>query len=95
LAVSAVEKRQEAKLRHAILGAGGIGGLLAAALARAGARVVLLMRPETLAHYEGRLFVESAVLGDFEVDVPAVSGLDGDVDVIWVTTKATQLRVRS
>jgi 2-dehydropantoate 2-reductase len=91
LAVSLVEKRQEAKLRHAILGAGGIGGLLAAALARAGARVVLLMRPETLAHYEGRLSVESAVLGDFEVDVPAASGLDGGVDVIWVTTKATQL----
>ena len=35
-------------MRHAILGAGGIGGLLGAALARAGADVVLLVRPEAL-----------------------------------------------
>ena len=63
-------------MRHAILGAGGIGGLVGAALARSGADVVLLMRPETLAGYDGRLTVESAVLGDFEVDVPAASELD-------------------
>ena len=78
-------------MRHAILGAGGIGGLVGAALARSGADVVLLMRPETLAGYDGRLTVESAVLGDFEVDVPAASGLDRSVDVLWVTPKATAL----
>lgn len=78
-------------MRHAVLGAGGIGGLLGAALARAGAEVVLLMRPETLARYGGRLSVESAVLGDFEIDVPAASALETPVDVLWVTTKATQL----
>lgn len=78
-------------MRHAILGAGGIGGLLGAALARAGASVVLLMRPETLERYGGRLAVESAVLGNFEVEVPAASGLDGDIDALWVTTKAMQL----
>jgi 2-dehydropantoate 2-reductase len=78
-------------MRHAILGAGGIGGLLGAALARAGASVVLLMRPETLERYGGRLTVESAVLGNFEVEVPAASGLDGDIDALWVTTKAMQL----
>ena len=38
-------------LRHAVLGAGGVGGLLAAALARAGADVVLVLRPETLASH--------------------------------------------
>lgn len=52
-------------MRHAILGAGGIGGLLAAALARAGGDVILLLRPNSLARYDGRLVVESVVLGDF------------------------------
>jgi 2-dehydropantoate 2-reductase len=80
-------------MRHAVLGAGGIGGLLGAALARAGSEVVLLMRPATLAQYDGRLLVESVVLGDFEVDVPAVSALEESVDVLWVTTKATELEL--
>jgi 2-dehydropantoate 2-reductase len=78
-------------MRHAVLGAGGIGGLLAGALARSGSKVVLLLRPETLARYEGRLAIESAVVGDFEIEVPAASGLDREVDVLWVATKATQL----
>jgi 2-dehydropantoate 2-reductase len=78
-------------VRHAILGAGGIGGLLGAALARRGSDVVLLMRPETLTRYGGRLAIESAVLGDFEVEVPAALGLDRDVDVLWVSTKAIEL----
>lgn len=78
-------------MRHAILGAGGVGGLLAGALARSSADVVLLLRPETLARYPGRLAVESAVLGDFEVEVPGVPLLDRPVDVLWVATKAIQL----
>jgi|SRR5579884_2564706 len=78
-------------MRHAILGAGGIGGLLGAALARAGAQVVLLMREETLASYSGSVSVESVVLGDFTVDVAAAPRLEGDVDVLWVTTKAPHL----
>jgi 2-dehydropantoate 2-reductase len=78
-------------MRHAVLGGGGIGGLLAGALARSGTEVVLLLRPETLARYPGRLTVESAVLGNFEVEVPAVPLLDRPVDVVWIATKATQL----
>ncbi len=78
-------------MRHAILGVGGIGGLVGAALARAGADVVLLMRPQTLDAYEGRLTVESEVLGDFEVKVPAAARLDGAVNVLWIATKATVL----
>ena len=78
-------------MRHAILGAGGVGGLLAGAFARSGADVVLLLRPETLGRYPGRLAVESAVLGDFEVELPGVPLLDRPVEVVWVTTKATQL----
>jgi 2-dehydropantoate 2-reductase len=78
-------------LRHAILGAGGIGGLIGGALARSGSDVLLLMRQETLVTYEGRLRVESVVLGDFEVSVPATPELDREIDVLWVTTKATTL----
>jgi 2-dehydropantoate 2-reductase len=78
-------------LRHAVLGAGGVGGFVGAALARAGREVVLLMRPDTHARYDGRLRVESVVLGDFDVDVPAATALDRAVDVLWVTPKATQL----
>jgi 2-dehydropantoate 2-reductase len=78
-------------MRHAVLGAGGIGGLLAAALARAGGDVVLLMRCESISRYPGRLHVASVVLGDFEVEVSASSALGHEVDVLWVATKATQL----
>ena len=78
-------------MKHAVLGAGGVGGLLGAALARSGEDVVLLLRPPTLERYPGRITVESVVLGDFEVDVPAVATLEHAVDVLWIATKATQL----
>lgn len=78
-------------MRHGVLGAGGVGGFLGGALARAGRDVVLLMRPQGLAEYDGRLRVESALLGNFELEVPATSTLDRAVDVLWVTPKATQL----
>jgi 2-dehydropantoate 2-reductase len=78
-------------MRHAMIGAGGIGGLVAGALARSGEDVVVLLRPESLAAYGGRLRVESVVLGDFEVDVPGAAVLADAVDVLWVAPKATQL----
>jgi 2-dehydropantoate 2-reductase len=78
-------------MRHAVLGAGGIGGLVAAALARSGADVVLLLRPAALERYGGRLQVESEALGDFDVAVPATGALDRPVDVLWIATKAHQL----
>jgi 2-dehydropantoate 2-reductase len=78
-------------MRHAVLGAGGVGGFIGGALARAERDIVLLLRAESLARYDGRLRVESALLGDFEVDVPAAATLDRPVDVVWVTPKATQL----
>ena len=78
-------------MRHAVLGAGGVGTFLGAALARVGRDVLLLMREESLAAYGGVVHVESALLGDFEAEVPAAASLDRDVDALWVTTKATQL----
>ncbi len=78
-------------MRHAILGAGGIGGLLAAALAHGGGDVVLLMRPPASSRYPGRMRVDSVVLGQLDVAVPAAATLEEPVDVLWVTTKATDL----
>ena len=78
-------------MRHAILGVGGVGGLIGGALARSGHDVVLLMRPESAATYGGVLTVESAVLGDFEVPVRAATALAEPVDVVWVMPKATQV----
>ncbi|WP_420371830.1 2-dehydropantoate 2-reductase N-terminal domain-containing protein [Nocardioides cynanchi] len=41
------------RLRHAVLGAGGVGGLLAAALSRSGCEVVALMRESSPSGYPG------------------------------------------
>src|SRR5206468_1570897 len=71
--------------------AGGIGGLIGAALAHSGADVVLLMRPETIRRYDGRLTVESPVGGAFDVEIPAATELDHEIDALWVAVKATQL----
>ena len=78
-------------MRHAVLGVGGVGAFLGAALARTGRDVLLLMREESLARYDGVVHVESALLGDFYADLPATATLDRTVDALWVTTKATQL----
>jgi 2-dehydropantoate 2-reductase len=78
-------------VRHAILGAGGVGGFIGGALARRGADVTLLLRAETLARFPPRLKVESVVLGDFEVEARTAGVLDREVDVLWVTPKAPHL----
>src|ERR1700674_3862665 len=75
-------------MRHAMLGAGGVGGLVGAALARAGKPVTLIVRD---ASHPSRLKVASTKLGDFEVEVEVATRLERPVDVLWVTTKATQL----
>lgn len=76
-------------LRHAILGAGGVGGLIGACLAHAGASVTLVVRREALDHYPKQLRLESA-FGNFTVDI-AVAAEVPPVDVLWITVKATQL----
>jgi 2-dehydropantoate 2-reductase len=76
-------------MRHAILGAGGVGGLIGACLAHAGASVTLVVRPESVAQYPKKLRLESG-FGNFEVDV-AIAAEVPPVDVLWITVKATQL----
>jgi len=76
-------------LRHAILGAGGVGDLMAACLTRIGASVTLVLRPESLAQYPERLQLESP-FGNFSVAVERSSEVP-PCDVLWITVKATQL----
>jgi 2-dehydropantoate 2-reductase len=78
--------------RVAILGAGGIGGLLAGLLARDGDQVTCIAPPRTAAHLrEHGIEVRSARFGDFRVPVDAASLLQTPVDVCYVAVKATSL----
>lgn len=80
------------RLRVAVLGPGGVGGLLAALLARSGNSVVVLARDDSARAIAQRgLRVESGRFVDFEVKVPAADRLRGQVDACLVTVKATQL----
>lgn len=76
-------------LQHAILGAGGIGGLIGACLAHTGAPVTMVVRPEALAQYPKQIHLESP-FGDFTEPVLISSELP-ECDVLWLTVKATQL----
>ncbi len=76
-------------MRHAILGAGGVGGLMGACLAKSGDSVTLVVRGEALKSYPKQLHLESP-FGNFVVPVE-LSSMVPDTDVVWVTVKATQL----
>lgn len=76
----------------AVLGPGGVGGLVAAALARAGTPTTVVAREETADRIDrDGLRVRSVRLGEFQVDVRAVSELNEPVDLLVVATKATGL----
>jgi 2-dehydropantoate 2-reductase len=77
-------------MRHAVLGPGGVGGLLSAALARAGHPVLLLRRPGSAA-LPPTLTLKSASLGTFQVSVRSSDALSEAADVVWIAVKATQL----
>jgi 2-dehydropantoate 2-reductase len=76
----------------AVFGPGGVGGLVAGALARAGDDVTVVAR-ETTAVVIARegIRVESVTLGDFAARPRVVSRLDSPADVLVVATKATGL----
>lgn len=78
----------------AVLGPGGVGGLLGGLLARDGAEVTCLAGTDTVAVLEQQgLRIDSGRFGDFAVPVQAAESLDEPVDVCLVTVKATQLDV--
>lgn len=79
-------------MKVAILGPGGVGGLLAALLARRGEDVLLVAREPTAATIatEG-LHVKSALFGEFVASPALVTRLAEDVDALIVATKAIGL----
>lgn len=75
-------------MRIAVLGPGGVGGLLAAALARSGEDVVVIARESTAQVIAERgLRVRSVTLGDFTAHPAAASAQAEPADVLVVATK--------
>jgi 2-dehydropantoate 2-reductase len=85
----------------AVLGPGGVGGFLAAALAHAGEEVTVVGREPTVELIgAGGIRLSSVLLGEFTARPAATAELDEAVDVLLVATKATGLdaalpRIRS
>jgi 2-dehydropantoate 2-reductase len=77
-------------MRHAILGSGGVGGLMGACLSRAGERVTMVVRPAALEQFPAEISLESGLLGDFNAPVDKAAVVP-PADVLWITVKATQL----
>lgn len=82
-------KKMSAPLKHAILGAGGVGGMMGACLAHAGASVTLVVRSEKLSQYPKTLKLESP-FGNFQAAVSTAAEVP-PADVLWISVKATQL----
>ncbi|MFZ0479862.1 MAG: 2-dehydropantoate 2-reductase N-terminal domain-containing protein [Terriglobales bacterium] len=76
-------------MRHAILGAGGVGGVIGASLARCGEDVTLVVRPDKLAAHPRQIQLEGA-LGDWSGEVEWAATAP-PADVLWLTVKGTQL----
>jgi 2-dehydropantoate 2-reductase len=82
----------ESQWSVAVVGPGGVGGLLGAVLARAGHRVVYVARPETAATLNSAgLSLRSAQFGEIQVPVQAAPRLTGPVDACLLAVKATSL----
>jgi 2-dehydropantoate 2-reductase len=80
------------RLSLAVLGPGGVGGFLAAVMAREGSSVLVVAGHETsrvIAQHG--LQLESKRFGNFEVSVQTSERLTRPVDACFVTVKATQL----
>jgi 2-dehydropantoate 2-reductase len=80
-------------MRHAILGAGGVGGLIGVALATSGESVTVVLRAEALESYPPELWLESP-LGSFTARVERTASVSVPYDVLWIMVKATQLDPR-
>lgn len=77
-------------MKHTILGAGAIGGLVATALSSLGEDVTVIVRPEKLDGHPQTLTVEHPG-GTMTALVKVASRVTAPVDVLWIATKAYQL----
>src|ERR1039457_5029442 len=80
-----------AAMRHAILGAGAIGGLVGTVLGSLGEDITVIVRPEKLAGYPAELSLERPS-GALTAPVKAVARLTQPVVVQWIATKTYQLQ---
>jgi len=78
-------------MKHAILGAGAIGGLVGTALSSLGEDVTVVVRAEKLASYPANLTLERPS-GSLTAPAKAVASLTKAVDVLWIATKTYQLQ---
>ncbi|MGA9647652.1 MAG: ketopantoate reductase family protein [Candidatus Korobacteraceae bacterium] len=78
-------------MRHAILGAGAIGGLVGTVLGSLGEDITVIVRPDKLAGYPAELSLERPS-GTITAPAKAVARLTQPVDVLWVATKTYQLQ---
>jgi 2-dehydropantoate 2-reductase len=80
-------------MRVAVLGPGGVGGLLAGALDHGGTEVVVVARDSTASAISQQgLRVDSVTLGRFAARPQAVESLTEPVDALLVATKAAGLK---
>lgn len=77
-------------VHHAILGPGGVGGLIGAVLAAAGQAVTLIVRPGTRGAWPEAIALEGH-FGAVQAPVTVAERLERPADMLWITVKATQL----
>ena len=78
-------------MKHAILGAGAVGGLVATALASLGEDVTVIVRPDKLVEYPKSLTLERPS-GTITAPAKVADTLTEPVDVLWIATKTYQLQ---
>jgi 2-dehydropantoate 2-reductase len=78
-------------MKHAILGAGAVGGLMGTALRSLGEDVTLIVRLEKLAQYPNVLSLERPS-GTITAPVKVAAALTVHADVLWIATKTYQLQ---
>ena len=77
-------------MKHTILGAGAIGGLVATALSSLGEDVTLIVRAEKLAEHPRVVTLEHPS-GTTTAPAKLAASVTGPVDVLWIATKTYQL----
>ncbi len=77
-------------MKHTVLGAGAIGGMLATALASLGNEVSIVVRQEKLGRYPETVTLERPN-GTLTAKVRVVADVSESTDVLWIATKTYQL----
>jgi 2-dehydropantoate 2-reductase len=77
-------------MKHTILGAGAIGGMIGTALASLGHEVTLIVRHDKVAQYPREITLERPN-GVLNATVDVTAELSQPTDVLWIATKTYQL----